>query len=289
MEFVKSIYLNEILNQLSDGLLIPTMVLLVLFIMYAIYLIGSIIVEQFSERRRYRAYIPEVIAKIVAAQPEQLPTVIEESSLLRYQKDDLLELLGYLYLPTEAREAVARRLLRNEQLHFERSIKTTARIGKMSPALGVMGTLIPLGPALEVFGQGDYTTFATNLAIAFSTTVTGLGVGIICQWVTGVREIWYDDYMVSTEAMYAALLEKAQKLHERGYTFPAGIFVYDNKGKKAHREPIASVSTQAYVDTVASTGNASQTQLAQAQASLSKPGQAASLPLQNAHGRGGAL
>ena len=45
--------------------------------------------------------------------------------------------------------------------------------------LGLMGTLIPMGPALVGLAAGDIATMAENLQVAFSTTVIGLFVGAV--------------------------------------------------------------------------------------------------------------
>ena len=52
--------------------------------------------------------------------------------------------------------------------------RTMARLG---PMLGLMGTLIPMGPALVGLAAGDIVAMAENLQVAFSTTVVGLFVG----------------------------------------------------------------------------------------------------------------
>ncbi|MBQ9127856.1 MAG: MotA/TolQ/ExbB proton channel family protein [Thermoguttaceae bacterium] len=57
------------------------------------------------------------------------------------------------------------------------------RLVKTGPALGLMGTLIPLGPALLGLAKGDLETLATNLVVAFSTTVVGLTVALISSFV----------------------------------------------------------------------------------------------------------
>lgn len=50
---------------------------------------------------------------------------------------------------------------------------------KGGPALGLMGTLIPLGPALVGLATGQMDVLAQNLAIAFATTVVGLAVSLL--------------------------------------------------------------------------------------------------------------
>jgi len=57
--------------------------------------------------------------------------------------------------------------------------------------LGLMGTLIPISPALVGLAQGDVQTLSDNLVIAFSTTVVGLLIGGIGYVISTVRERTY--------------------------------------------------------------------------------------------------
>ena len=66
--------------------------------------------------------------------------------------------------------------------------KVTVRLG---PMFGLMGTLIPMGPALIALTKGDVNTLATNLIIAFGTTVVGLLVGGVSYLIFTVRTRWY--------------------------------------------------------------------------------------------------
>ena len=67
--------------------------------------------------------------------------------------------------------------------------RTMVRIG---PILGLMGTLIPMGPALLALTEGDVHTLATSLIFAFGTTVLGLLVGGVAYVITTIRQHWYD-------------------------------------------------------------------------------------------------
>ena len=49
----------------------------------------------------------------------------------------------------------------------------------MGPVLGLMGTLIPMGPALVGLSSGDIASMAYNMQVAFATTVVGLVIGAI--------------------------------------------------------------------------------------------------------------
>ena len=61
----------------------------------------------------------------------------------------------------------------------------------MGPMLGLMGTLIPMGPALVGLSTGDIASMAYNMQVAFATTVVGLfaaAIGFITQQ---VKQRWY--------------------------------------------------------------------------------------------------
>lgn len=64
-----------------------------------------------------------------------------------------------------------------------------ARVG---PMLGLMGTLIPLGPGLAALSQGELQTLATAVTVAFDTTVLGLLAGIAGFVIGRLRRRWYD-------------------------------------------------------------------------------------------------
>ena len=55
---------------------------------------------------------------------------------------------------------------------------------QLGPILGLLGTLIPLGPGLAALGSGDIVTLAEALTVAFDTTVTGLVIGALAYLVS---------------------------------------------------------------------------------------------------------
>lgn len=63
---------------------------------------------------------------------------------------------------------------------------------RIAPMLGLMGTLIPLGPGLAALGSGELSILTTAMSVAFDTTVLGLLVGIIGFVLGRVRRRWYD-------------------------------------------------------------------------------------------------
>lgn len=83
------------------------------------------------------------------------------------------------------------KLLNDVELEAARRLERTRMLIRIGPMLGLMGTLIPISPALVGLAQGDVQTLSDNLVIAFSTTVVGLLIGGIGYVVSAVRDRLY--------------------------------------------------------------------------------------------------
>ena len=78
---------------------------------------------------------------------------------------------------------------------------------RVGPSLGLMGTLIPLSPALSGLARGDVARLTDNLRVAFSITVLGLLVGAVAFGISLVRDRLYAQDLSDLEFV-AALLEE---------------------------------------------------------------------------------
>lgn len=76
-------------------------------------------------------------------------------------------------------------------LASQRRLARTRLLVRVGPALGLMGTLIPLTPALDGLAKGNVHALTDNLRVAFSVTVLGLFVGAIAFAVSLVRDSMY--------------------------------------------------------------------------------------------------
>ena len=74
-------------------------------------------------------------------------------------------------------------------------------LGRVGPMFGLMGTLIPLGPALTALGRGDVDALARSVTAAFDTTVLGLLVGILGFALGRLRRAHYDRLFDAASAL----------------------------------------------------------------------------------------
>ena len=79
---------------------------------------------------------------------------------------------------------------------------------RAGPALGLMGTLIPLSPRPTGLQAGNVNQLTDNLRVAFSITVLGLLVGAVAFSISLVRDRLYAQDLSDLEFV-AALLEEA--------------------------------------------------------------------------------
>ncbi len=92
--------------------------------------------------------------------------------------------------------------LADGELEASRRLERTRMLVRIGPILGLMGTLIPISPALVGLAQGDVDTLSNNLVIAFSTTVVGLLIGGIAYVITTVRDRYYRQDIVDIEFLF---------------------------------------------------------------------------------------
>lgn len=82
--------------------------------------------------------------------------------------------------------------------------------GRIGPMLGLMGTLIPLGPGLAALGDGDVRILSTAMLVAFDTTVIGLLTGAAGFLLGRVRRRWYDAFFDQWDAETEAAQQEEQ-------------------------------------------------------------------------------
>lgn len=85
------------------------------------------------------------------------------------------------------------------ELLASQRIERTDFLTRIAPMLGLMGTLIPLGPGLAALGEGELSVLTTAMSVAFDTTVLGLLVGIVGFVAGRLRRRWYEQVLIQME------------------------------------------------------------------------------------------
>ena len=72
-------------------------------------------------------------------------------------------------------------------------------VTRVVPMLGLVATMIPLGPALRALGAGDLGAMGRDLALAFSAVILALLASAITYVVAHVRRRWYAEELLMVE------------------------------------------------------------------------------------------
>lgn len=94
--------------------------------------------------------------------------------------------------------------LADYELAAQRRLDRTRMLVRAGPALGLMGTLIPLAPGLAALERGDVGALAADLRVAFAATVIGLLVGTLAFALTLARTRLYTEDLAALERAVAA-------------------------------------------------------------------------------------
>jgi biopolymer transport protein ExbB/TolQ len=200
------------MRTIAESMKIPVIVLLLILVAVTVFMIGWVITEFFTERRHLRAKLPALVDQLNTTQNKvQVDRCIESSELLFRQKKALKELILHPDITPLMRESLAVRLLQEEQSFYDRRLKISDVIAKLGPMLGLLGTLIPLGPGIIALGQGDTITLSSSLLTAFDTTIMGLIAAAVAIVISTIRSRWYANYMSVLETLMECILEVEKK------------------------------------------------------------------------------
>ena len=183
---------SEILFIVSNGLMIPVILLLLYFLVKAIWIVlglyGQIKVQReisSTLKALVRDYSDECIKdtqiKLQATGEsivsEYLKRIIEHKHDSRYCEHELADF----------------------QVEVQKILAKYRMLVKFGPMLGLMGTLIPMGPALVGLGLGDISSMAYNMQVAFATTVIGMLISGIGLCALQLNQRYYAGYLNDLE------------------------------------------------------------------------------------------
>ncbi|MDD4161740.1 MAG: MotA/TolQ/ExbB proton channel family protein [Methanothrix sp.] len=194
----------------SDAMLYPDMIGLILLFGWSLALVGSM-VREFSTRYRDLKNMEEICFQAAdlarSGQADQAA-----AKLCSYGSGTLvsrvLRELGEAILAGTFRLKFEK-ILQDAEISIDKSLEPIRMGVKVGPMLGLMGTLIPLGPALLGLAQGNIKQLSDGLVIAFTTTVVGIVVGGICFAAATIRMRWYRQDLSDLE--YAVDILRCEK------------------------------------------------------------------------------
>lgn len=199
---------ENLLYDVSEALRIPVLVLALIALVVVVVEVGALLVELRRRRDRSLWHLEEA----VEAARAQLAGGHRDGALaallpIAWNGEMAAALQGILEQcgRADAEARIAKRLAEYDYRSLRR-LERTRILVRMGPALGLMGTLIPLSPALAGLADGDVATLTENLRVAFSVTVAGLLIGAVAFAISLVRDRLYAQDYSDVEYVAATLI-----------------------------------------------------------------------------------
>ena len=176
--------ISQILFLVSDSLLIPDIIVLLVLFVRALLLVGSFY-NQFIPKYKNEKQLNPILQNLSPESVEALHQALPE-------KDNSL-FIKYLrqILERPASDTYADYMITNFENDAEKDVVTSKLLAKVGPVLGLIGTLIAMSPALTGLSQGDISKMASNMQVVFATTVVGLVISLVGLVTLQFKQRWY--------------------------------------------------------------------------------------------------
>jgi biopolymer transport protein ExbB/TolQ len=150
-----------LMYQIGQLFLLPVLVLVGLIFAYALYALGSFGVQGIQRRRRRPDLAGFPLLAYRRARPEA--------------SDDELD------------------------LHAHKLLEPARLASRVAPMLGLVGTMIPMGPALKSLADGNLAQVSGNLTVAFSVVIIALIAASITYWIANIRRRWLAEELLEIQ------------------------------------------------------------------------------------------
>ena len=184
----------EALAKIASALRTPVLALALLALLVCAWEAGRFLTEYWARKRAGRKALRGLLAATFASPQQAAALAPKAPGKLAGQA--LLE-IGCAVGSGQPGEVD--RALADYELAVQRTLDRTRILVRAGPALGLMGTLIPLAPGLAALGRGDVSTLASDLRTAFAATTIGLLVGMVAFAITLIRTRMYSEDLADLE------------------------------------------------------------------------------------------
>jgi biopolymer transport protein ExbB/TolQ len=201
--------IEDVLFHIAEALRVPVLVAALLCLAVVLVEFGRFVVE--LARRRGRSYtgLQAATEEALAALRSRGDYAGAAASLGRIADGrGMRETIDRLLVQWERpdREEEGAKALADFDFDSMRKLERTRALVRLGPALGLMGTLIPLSPALAGLAEGDVKQLSDNLRVAFSVTVLGLLIGAVAFVISLVRDRLYGQDLSDLQFVAARIL-----------------------------------------------------------------------------------
>lgn len=181
-------FLDSIMYQISGLFLTPVLLLIFALFIYSLFALGKFLV-QLQQRKRchvqYQTALKSLHQGLVVQSIKGFPLFNFAISKKNLSFDKL-------------------------ELRALSELEGPRVVTRIAPMLGLIATMIPMGPALKSLADGNIQGISENLSIAFAAVIIGMIVSSITYWIAAVSKRWYAEELTDLEPFLLVTKESAK-------------------------------------------------------------------------------
>jgi biopolymer transport protein ExbB/TolQ len=196
---------DHAIYRVASVLEVPVLILALLALALVIFELGSFVVELRGRQRRHFDSLSRAAdqarAELVAGNRAAANATLAGVARSTAMASTLAFIAAHARMPGSDNQL--NKALADFDFGSQRRLARTRMLVRAGPALGLMGTLIPLSPALTGLANGNTTALSENLRLAFSVTVVGLLIGAVAYGLSLSRDNMYGQELSDLEYVAA--------------------------------------------------------------------------------------
>jgi len=165
-------HLETLMYQVSGLLLTPVLLVISVLFFYAFFVLGSFAAQYFQRKQNGRLYY-QAINSLAGESLARRPRPVKGYRLFSHYQDN------------NSKTSMDLEVYALKQLEKQRIVT------RIAPMLGLVATMIPMGPALKSLADGNIQGISENLIIAFAAVIFGLMTASITFWTASVKKRWF--------------------------------------------------------------------------------------------------
>ena len=177
-------WLEQLMYQLSAWFMAPVLIAISVLFLYCLSSLGGFAAQWWQRQKNSQHYVAATQDKEIAQ------TTLAGYPLMTYAKQH----------PSATMEKLDVMALKQLEV-----LRITTRI---APMLGLIGTMIPMAPALKSLSNGNVQGISESLIIAFSVVIFGMVIASTSFWIASVKKRWLATELVDIAGLRSAKANK---------------------------------------------------------------------------------
>lgn len=163
--------IESLMAQVSELLMAPVILTICVLMIYALYALGRFVSQWLVRKKNAMSYVKSVSQK-------------ESNWLAGYPIHNY-----FVQNPTASEDEL--------EVYALKQLENLRVVTRIAPMLGLIATMIPMGPALQALADGNIQGISENLIIAFAAVIWGLVIASVTFWPASVKKRWCANELIN--------------------------------------------------------------------------------------------